>query len=116
MSSEPQTIDFQFVFFLNILLTNNEFLTIKRIFKTDFWRFDIAVFKFKKKNLAYGLFPIRWNENKKQIIRFKTEPANFGDYPFRCNFLKTYGGSTQLLNRLNSTSKAEILGCHIIRF
>ena len=78
-------------------LTNNEFLIIKQIFKIDFWRFGVAVFKFKKENLAYGLFPIGWNENKKQILRFKTEPTNFVDYAFRYNFLKAYSGSNPII-------------------
>ena len=78
-------------------LTNNEFLTIKQIFKNDFWRFGVAVFKFNEESLAYGLYPIGWNENKKQILRFKTEPANFGDYAFRYNFLKAYGGSNPII-------------------
>lgn len=95
-------IDSNFIFLNKYLeklngLTNNEFLTIKQIFKIDFWRFGVAVFKFKKENLAYGLFPIGWNENKKQILRFKTEPTNFGDYAFRYDFLKAYSGSNPII-------------------
>lgn len=78
-------------------LINNEFITIKQMFKNDFWKFGVAVFKFKKEGVAYGVFPIGWNENKKQILRFKTELTNIGDYAFRYNFLKAYNGLNPII-------------------
>ena len=79
-------------------LANNEFKAIKRIFRNDFWRFGVALFKFGESNLSFGLFPIDWNENRKQIFRLRTEPANLGDYAFRYNLLKAHSGYNPIID------------------
>ncbi len=87
----------KFIDKLNSLI-NGRFNVVKNIYRTDFWRYGIAVFDTEEANISYGFFTIDWEENKKQIIRYKIDSMLIGEFAFKYPFFKAYSGINPILS------------------
>lgn len=78
-------------------LFSSEFKIIRKLFVSDFWKFGIIIFgEVTESRIAYSLFSIDWNENPRQINKYK-ESNDFqkfiSDYPS----VRAYSGKNPIL-------------------